>query len=112
MSYKLGRPMFTSPIVKQNDYYFRLTEREKRDLDYKKKVLKLAKEHKTAGGVEKANRYYIPKEDEKPTDKYIEEEGPKGQLLYGRRGLKVSFIQENNRHYFPRLYTILAKDKI
>ena len=61
-----------------NTCTFRLTEREKRDLDYKKKILRLAKDHKSAGDVEKRNRYYIPKEDEKQSDKYVEEEGPIG----------------------------------
>ncbi|XP_052241879.1 pre-mRNA-splicing factor ATP-dependent RNA helicase DHX16-like isoform X2 [Dreissena polymorpha] len=55
-----------------------LTARERRDLEYKKTVLKLAKEHRSAGDVEKVNRYFIPKEDDKPQDKYFEEEGAKG----------------------------------
>lgn len=62
--------------------YFRLTEREKRDLEYKKKVLKLAKEHKSAGDIEKVNRYFIPKEDDKPSEKYFEEDGPKGDICF------------------------------
>jgi hypothetical protein len=41
-------------------------------------VLRLAKEHKSAGDMEKVNRYFIPKEDDKPSDKYFEEDGPKG----------------------------------
>ena len=57
---------------------FRLTKKEKQDLEYKKTVLKLAKEHRDAKQIEKVNRYYIPKDDEKPQDKYVEEEGPKG----------------------------------
>lgn len=61
---------------------FSLTDRERRDLEYKKTVLKLAKEHRSAGDVEKVNRYFIPKEDDKPQEKYFEEEGGKGELSY------------------------------
>ena len=59
---------------------FRLSKKEKQDLEYKKTVLKLAKEHRDAKEIEKVNRYYIPKDDEKPQDRYVEEEGPKGKL--------------------------------
>lgn len=47
----------------------KLTKKEKQDLEYKKTVLKLAKEHRDAKQIEKVNRYYIPKDDEKPQDK-------------------------------------------
>ena len=43
-------------------YVFRLTDREKKDIDYKKNVLKLVTEHKKAGNVEKVDRYYVPKD--------------------------------------------------
>ena len=59
-------------------FFSRLTKKEKQDLEYKKTVLKLAKEHRDAKEVERVNRYYIPKDDEKPQDRYVEEEGPKG----------------------------------
>ena len=42
--------------------YYRLTSREKKDLDHKKNVLKLVKEHKKADRVEKVDRYYVPKD--------------------------------------------------
>lgn len=67
--------------IQDEEYLFgdqKLTLRERKELEYKKRVLKLAKEHKSAGDVDKINRYYIPKEDEKPSDKYMEEDGPKG----------------------------------
>ena len=41
-------------------------------------MLRLAKEHRDAKDIEKVNRYYIPKDDAKPQDKYVEEDGPKG----------------------------------
>ena len=40
-----------------------LTERERRDLHYKKNVLKLAREHRAAGAIEKVDRYYVPRDD-------------------------------------------------
>ncbi|XP_022085325.1 putative pre-mRNA-splicing factor ATP-dependent RNA helicase DHX16 [Acanthaster planci] len=61
--------------IADEEYLFsstELTSREKRDLEYKKTVLKLAQDHKSAGEKQKEGRYYIPKEDEKPSDKYIE----------------------------------------
>ena len=51
----------------------KLTSREKKDLEYKKTVLKLAKEHRSAGELEKVDRYYIPRDDVKPQDKYVED---------------------------------------
>ena len=61
---------------------FRLTKKEKQDLEYKKTVLRLAKEHRDAKDIEKVNRYYIPKDDAKPQDKYVEEDGPKGIFVH------------------------------
>nr|XP_022327385.1 putative pre-mRNA-splicing factor ATP-dependent RNA helicase DHX16 [Crassostrea virginica] len=55
-----------------------LTQREKREREYKKTVLKLAKDHHKAREVEKVNRYYMPKDDVKPTDKYEEDLTEKG----------------------------------
>ncbi|XP_071802163.1 pre-mRNA-splicing factor ATP-dependent RNA helicase DHX16-like [Asterias amurensis] len=49
-----------------------LTKKEKQELEYKKRVLKLAKDHKKAGDKQKEGRYYMPKDDEKPSDKYVE----------------------------------------
>ena len=43
-------------------------------------MLRLAKEHRDAKDIEKVNRYYIPKDDAKPQDKYVEEDGPKGTV--------------------------------
>lgn len=61
----------------------RLTERERKELEYKKTVLSIAKEHEKAGDVIKAHRYHIPKEDEKAGEKYVEvderEEAPNAE---------------------------------
>lgn len=56
----------------------RLTEKEKRERDYKKTVLKLAKDHHKAREVEKVNRYYMPKDDVKVSEKYEEDFTEKG----------------------------------
>ena len=50
----------------------KLTSREKRDFEYKKKVLDIAKDYEKTGDIIKAQRYYIPKEDEKPPKNYVE----------------------------------------
>ncbi|ESO83803.1 hypothetical protein LOTGIDRAFT_197014, partial [Lottia gigantea] len=56
----------------------KLSKREKQNIEYKKKVLKLASEHLKAGEIEKVNRYYMPKDDVKPEDRYVEDEMEKG----------------------------------
>ena len=47
-------------------------------MKYKKKVLELAKQHRTAGDKQKADHYFIPKDDVKPSEKYEEDEVDKG----------------------------------
>jgi len=39
------------------------TKREKHDLEYKKTVLSLAKQHRSASDMEKVDRYYMPADD-------------------------------------------------
>ncbi|BFZ20424.1 hypothetical protein BsWGS_23462 [Bradybaena similaris] len=68
--------------IAEEEYFFsgvKLTKKEQKDLEYKKRVLKLAKEHKAAGDVEKVDRYYIPRDDVKPQEKYVEDRTEKGQ---------------------------------
>lgn len=54
--------------IKDDEYLFsteELTEREKRELDYKRNLRDLAKEYKKAGAKEqeeRKNRYYMPEE--------------------------------------------------
>lgn len=59
---------------------FKLSKREKKELEYKKTVYDLARDYKKAGEMEKVDRYSMPKEGTKPS-KYddeviIEELGP------------------------------------
>lgn len=57
--------------IKDDEYLFsteELTEREKRELDYKRNLRDLAKEYKKAGAKEqeeRKNRYYMPEEKRK-----------------------------------------------
>ena len=46
-----------------------LSAKEKADIEYKRRVLRLAKEHEQAGEVEKVNRYYMPEDGVKPQDR-------------------------------------------
>ena len=39
------------------------SKREKHDLEYKKKVLSLAKQHRSASDMEKVDRYFMPADD-------------------------------------------------
>ncbi|CAH1784821.1 unnamed protein product [Owenia fusiformis] len=67
--------------VQDEEYLFgdsKLTAREKKELEYKRKVLKLAKDHRRAGDVEKVDRYYMPKDDVKPQEGYVEDSLEKG----------------------------------
>lgn len=43
-------------------YFCRLTEREKKDREHKKKLLTLAKEHDKARELEKVQRYHMPQD--------------------------------------------------
>ncbi|XP_059826821.1 pre-mRNA-splicing factor ATP-dependent RNA helicase DHX16 [Hypanus sabinus] len=69
--------------IQDDEYLFSpsiLTEREKQQLEYKKKVRDLAREYKAAGEQEKqekSNRYYMPEEsrNKKVPDRYEEPEG-------------------------------------
>lgn len=43
-------------------YLLRLTEREKKDREHKKKLLELAKEHEKARELERIQRYHMPQD--------------------------------------------------
>ncbi|GAB1600938.1 pre-mRNA-splicing factor ATP-dependent RNA helicase DHX16 [Argonauta hians] len=74
--------------IKDEEYLFgdtKLSRREQNELDYKKKVLTYARQHREAANVEKINRYYIPKDDVKPNERYVEEPNEKGPNAEQRR---------------------------
>ena len=56
-------------------------------MQYKKKVLQLAKEHRAAGEIEKVDRYYMPKDDVVSQSLHI------SQWLLARR-LENSILQK------------------
>lgn len=49
-----------------------LTEKEKRDIEYKQNVLQLAKEHDKAAEIEQKRKYFIPSETAQPGNDYVE----------------------------------------
>lgn len=53
-------------------FHFSLTEREKRDRDYKKQLLQIAKDHEKARELERVQRYRMPENMKK---------GEKGEIL-------------------------------
>jgi len=55
--------LFNSLILRVPSDFYRLTEKEKARLTYKKNVLALATEHKNAGKIEKVDRYVMPDAD-------------------------------------------------
>ena len=50
----------------------KLTKKEQKEIEFKKKVLEIAREHEKAGDIIDVKRYHIPKEDEKPGENYVE----------------------------------------
>ncbi|XP_041368249.1 pre-mRNA-splicing factor ATP-dependent RNA helicase DHX16-like [Gigantopelta aegis] len=67
--------------IMDEEYLFepeRLSKRERVELEYKKKVLQLARQHRDAGEVEKTNRYYVPQDDVQLEDHYVEDAHDKG----------------------------------
>lgn len=63
--------------IKDHEFLFEdteLTERETKDLDYKRIVYQLARDHEKASELEQVDRYTIPVEGEKPSNRYVEPE--------------------------------------
>jgi pre-mRNA-splicing factor ATP-dependent RNA helicase DHX16 len=54
--------------IRDDEYLFegtQLTEREKKERDYKKRILDIAKQHKNARDIERVQRYHMPKDMKK-----------------------------------------------
>jgi pre-mRNA-splicing factor ATP-dependent RNA helicase DHX16 len=61
--------------LRDEEYLFRdvkLSDRERKSLDYKRTVLSLAREHDRAKELEKTRRYFIPSDDAKSGHDYVE----------------------------------------
>ncbi|XP_054712032.1 pre-mRNA-splicing factor ATP-dependent RNA helicase DHX16-like [Uloborus diversus] len=75
--------------IQDEEYLFsdvRLTSKEKKELEYKKKILELAKQHDKAKEMEKIERYHMPEASRKePSKKYEEiderEKAPNAEQL-------------------------------
>uniref|UniRef100_A0A9J7YYR2 Pre-mRNA-splicing factor ATP-dependent RNA helicase DHX16 n=1 Tax=Cyprinus carpio carpio TaxID=630221 RepID=A0A9J7YYR2_CYPCA len=99
--------------IKDEEYLFStqsLTDREKKDLDYKRKVRDLARDYKKAGAKEKEerkNRYYMPEENRNKTPR--EGGGEQGRweearvatatLQFGAREERERRIKEEQEKY-------------
>ncbi|CDW55458.1 pre mRNA splicing factor ATP dependent [Trichuris trichiura] len=90
----------------------KLAKREIADVEYKKRVLHLAKEYKKADAIIKAERYRIPEAEAKPENKYVEvdekELGPGSEqrkweeeklinalIKYGAKDAKLKLSRDN-----------------
>jgi len=91
--------------IKEEEYYFEgqnLTKRERADLEYKRKMLTLAKDHKAAKQIERVNRYYMPDDDVKGDDKYVADETEMGPNFEQRKW--------EEEHMHAALFKTGAKD--
>ncbi|KAK2143518.1 hypothetical protein LSH36_834g00067 [Paralvinella palmiformis] len=91
--------------IEEEEYFFsdvKLTEKERKRLEYKKNVLKLAKEHKETRDMEKVDRYYLPRDDVKPSDKYVEDKAEIGPNFEQKKW--------EEEHLSAALYSLGAKD--
>ncbi|XP_071964030.1 pre-mRNA-splicing factor ATP-dependent RNA helicase DHX16-like [Antedon mediterranea] len=74
--------------VQDDEYLYsgvELTEKEKRNLEYKKTILDLTKRYDKAGDKEKEDRYYIPTDDAKPQERYVEPKGDEKMAGYEQK---------------------------
>ncbi|XP_072176721.1 pre-mRNA-splicing factor ATP-dependent RNA helicase DHX16-like [Diadema setosum] len=76
-----------------------LTERERKELKYKRTVLELAKEHRKAGDKEREGRYYMPRDDEKPADKYVEPVGEEMAPNYEQKKWEEAHVRQGEMHF-------------
>ncbi|CAG0903310.1 unnamed protein product, partial [Cyprideis torosa] len=102
-----------------------LTEREKRERAYKKKVLQLAKEHEKARELEKSTRYHMPSDvKNSELEKYVElddrEKGPPGseQRRWEEEKLSRAVVHfgakdaEQKRKEKEKQYDLVLEDEI
>lgn len=88
--------------IHDDEYLFAqesLTERERKELKYKKTVLDLAKEHRKAGDKEREGRYYIPRDDEKPSDRYVEPTAEEGAPNSEQKRWEEERVRKGAMHF-------------
>uniref|UniRef100_A0A9J8BFX9 RNA helicase n=1 Tax=Cyprinus carpio carpio TaxID=630221 RepID=A0A9J8BFX9_CYPCA len=96
--------------IMDEEYLFstqRLTDREKKDLDYKRNIRDLARDYKKAGAKEKEerkNRYYMPEENRNKVqnareerERRIKEEQEKYQLILEEEEM-INFVKNTVRY--------------
>lgn len=74
--------------IQDDEYLFGedvLTEREKKEREYKKRLLNLAKEHDRARELERIQRYHMPQDKKKDDDKYEEVDEKEKQPHYEQK---------------------------
>lgn len=72
---KIPKLILWNNVFQDEDYLFqgeKLTELEKANREYKRKVLDLAKKYKDASSIEKIDRYYVPEGVKEVPKKYQE----------------------------------------
>jgi len=82
--------------IMDDDFLFdesQLTEREKYEKKYRKKILELAKEHDKAREIEKVTRYVIPDEKSKGEDLYVEVDEKEKTAGYEQRKWEEEHVQ-------------------
>lgn len=98
-----------------------LTEREKREREYKKKVLRLAKDYDRVREIENIQRYSMPDEKKNVDDKYIEVDEKEKKFGYEQRkweeeqmkGTSLSFgAKDKDRLYKDKEYNLVLEDEI
>merc|ERR1719323_1515522 len=81
--------------IMDDDFLFddsQLTEREKYEKKYRKKILELAKEHDKAREIEKVTRYVIPDEKSKGEDLYVEVDDKEKTAGYEQRKREIEKV--------------------
>lgn len=98
-----------------------LTEKEKRDYEYKQNVLRLAKEHDKASEIEQKRKYFIPSEDAQPGNDYVEVDESEQQFNSEQRKweeerlnlAKLSFgAKDKAKHQKQKDYKLLLDEEV
>ncbi|XP_037804248.1 pre-mRNA-splicing factor ATP-dependent RNA helicase DHX16-like [Penaeus monodon] len=98
-----------------------LTERERREREYKKTVLKLAKDYDRVKDAEKVQRYVMPEEGGTVDDKYVEIDDKEKRPGYEQkkweedqmRGTALSFgARDKAEKYHAHEYNLVLEDEI
>ncbi|ESO01536.1 hypothetical protein HELRODRAFT_174494 [Helobdella robusta] len=108
--------------IRDEEYFFggiEMTKKEKLEVDYKKNILKLVKDHKKASEVEKVGRYYMPDGTEDIKGKYVEDPNEKGLNFEHKRweeehlnAALISFGAKDAKDKYKKNYDYILDDEI